>query len=58
MQENESEGVLTYTLHPFVIGRGHRMKMLERLITELQERGAEFVTAEDAVAGFAARQSE
>ena len=25
-------GVLTYTFHPFVIGRGHRMMMLERLI--------------------------
>ena len=29
-------GVLTYTCHPFVIGRGHRMLMLERLIEALQ----------------------
>ena len=42
-------GVLTYTCHPFVIGRGHRMMMLERLIEELKKRGAVFLTMEDAV---------
>jgi len=25
-------GIITYTFHPFVIGRGHRMMILERLI--------------------------
>ena len=41
-------GVLTYTCHPFVIGRGHRMMMLERLIEELRGLGAVFMTMEDA----------
>jgi peptidoglycan/xylan/chitin deacetylase (PgdA/CDA1 family) len=41
-------GVLTYTCHPYVIGRGHRMLMLERLIARLMERGAVFRTMEDA----------
>ncbi len=48
-------GVLTYTCHPFVIGRGHRMLMLERLILQLLERGAVFLTMEDAAAEFSAR---
>lgn len=41
-------GVLTYTCHPLVIGRGHRMMMLERLIEALQGLGATFMTMEDA----------
>jgi len=57
MTEIQDWGVLTYTCHPFVIGRGHRMKMLERLIVELKERGAIFVTAEEAVAEFSERVS-
>ena len=45
-------GVLTYTMHPEVMGRGHRMLMLGRLIEELAGLGARFVHAEDAaVAG-------
>jgi peptidoglycan/xylan/chitin deacetylase (PgdA/CDA1 family) len=52
MQENYPRGVMTYTLHPFVIGRGHRMKMLDRLLTTLREEGAEFVTAEQAIEGW------
>ena len=31
-------GILTYTFHPHVIGRGHRMMMLERLIQRLMRR--------------------
>lgn len=46
MQRYEAQGVLTYTFHPFVIGRGHRMIMLERLIAALLERGARFSTME------------
>jgi len=42
-------GVLTYTCHPFVIGRGHRMMMMERLIEALKGMGATFLTMEDAV---------
>ena len=42
-------GILTYTFHPHVIGRGHRMMMLERLIQRLIEGGAVFSTMEDAM---------
>ncbi len=55
MQETTDWGVLTYTLHPFVIGRGHRLKMLARLLAELRARGAVFVTAEQAIAEHAER---
>lgn len=48
-------GVLTYTCHPFVIGRGHRMMMLERLIRRLADEGAEFITMEAAAQAFGAR---
>ena len=41
-------GIITYTCHPFVIGRGHRMLMLERLIEKLKARGAVFMTMEAA----------
>lgn len=49
-------GILTYTCHPFVIGRGHRMLMLERLIDGLNEKGATFLALEDAAAEYAQRQ--
>ena len=42
-------GIITYTCHPFVIGRGHRMLMLERLIEKLRARGAAFLSMEAAV---------
>ena len=41
-------GVITYTCHPYVIGRGHRMLMLERLIEKLRARKAAFLTMEKA----------
>jgi peptidoglycan/xylan/chitin deacetylase (PgdA/CDA1 family) len=50
MARHAEWGVLTYTCHPFVSGRGHRMLMLERLIAELKARGAVFVTMEQAAA--------
>jgi peptidoglycan/xylan/chitin deacetylase (PgdA/CDA1 family) len=50
-------GVLTYTFHPYVIGRGHRMMMLERLIDRLTELGATFLALEDAVDRFTARRA-
>lgn len=55
MARVEEWGVLTYTFHPFVIGRGHRMSMLERLIDMLADRGARFVTMEEAAEMFLAR---
>ncbi|GGM69746.1 polysaccharide deacetylase [Dactylosporangium sucinum] len=42
-------GVLVLTLHPFVIGRGHRMLMLERLIVRLLNAGAVFTPIHEAV---------
>ncbi len=48
MAANSESGILTYTFHPFVIGRGHRMLMLEKLITSLRQRGAEFLRMDEA----------
>jgi peptidoglycan/xylan/chitin deacetylase (PgdA/CDA1 family) len=48
MQRECDWGVLTYTCHPFVIGRGHRMLMLERLILRLLEGDAVFLPMETA----------
>ena len=48
-------GVITYTFHPYVTGRGHRMLVLERLIEALTEQGAAFTTMERAVAEFEER---
>jgi peptidoglycan/xylan/chitin deacetylase (PgdA/CDA1 family) len=49
-------GIITYTFHPFVIGRGHRMMILERLIEAVRAGGAEFVTMEQAAREFLDRQ--
>lgn len=48
-------GVLTYTFHPHVIGRGHRMLMLHRLIENLSELNANFMSMESAVEAFRCR---
>jgi peptidoglycan-N-acetylglucosamine deacetylase len=45
-------GVITYTFHPYVIGRGHRMLALDRLIATLKGEGAVFMRAEDAAAEY------
>lgn len=58
MQRTEEWGVLTYTFHPFVVGRGHRMAMLEKLISALRERGACFITMEKAALEFRDRSRE
>ncbi|MEO3388163.1 polysaccharide deacetylase [Mesorhizobium sp. CAU 1741] len=55
MTRTEEWGVLTYTCHPYVIGRGHRMIMLEKLIDSLKEMGAAFMALEDAADEFEAR---
>lgn len=39
MHERIERGVLTYTMHPQVIGRGHRIAMLELLIRHILDRG-------------------
>jgi peptidoglycan/xylan/chitin deacetylase (PgdA/CDA1 family) len=46
MRQTCDWGILTYTCHPYVIGRGHRMIMLEKLFKALQEKGASFITLE------------
>lgn len=48
-------GVLVYTFHPYVIGRGHRMLMLERLILSLMENNSVFLTMGEAVDEFKER---
>lgn len=55
MKRNTEWGIMTYTMHPFVIGRGHRMLMLERLIARLSAEGARFMTMIDAAQEFDAR---
>ena len=45
-------GVITYTFHPFVIGRAGRLLMLEKLIKKLKAEGAVFMTLEQAVAEY------
>ena len=55
MKHNTEWGVITYTCHPFIIGRGHRMLMLERLIQACADNGAVFMAMEDAVAEFKKR---
>jgi peptidoglycan-N-acetylglucosamine deacetylase len=55
LRDNLDWGILTYTFHPHVIGRGHRMIMLERLVKKLIELGAEFQTMEEAVAEYQGR---
>ena len=42
------EGVYSLTMHPQVIGRGHRMLMLNRLVEHMKERaGVRFSTMAD-----------
>jgi peptidoglycan/xylan/chitin deacetylase (PgdA/CDA1 family) len=55
METHQDWGVITYTFHPHVIGRGHRMLMLEALIDQLSGSGAAFVAMEDAVAQYRER---
>jgi peptidoglycan/xylan/chitin deacetylase (PgdA/CDA1 family) len=52
MRDHYDWGILTYTFHPHVIGRGHRMIMLEKLIEKLRGGGAVFLTMEQAVAEY------
>jgi peptidoglycan-N-acetylglucosamine deacetylase len=48
MKKTVDWGVLTYTMHPYVIGRGYRMHALEGLVEKLGNGGAVFMTMEDA----------
>ncbi|HEV7803392.1 MAG TPA: polysaccharide deacetylase, partial [Burkholderiales bacterium] len=57
LSQNLEWGVITYTFHPFVIGRGHRMVMLDKLIRTLKDGGAVFMTLENAAAEYAKRNA-
>jgi peptidoglycan-N-acetylglucosamine deacetylase len=48
LKDNFDWGVITYTFHPYVIGRGHRMTALQKMLDAIAAGGAEFVTMEDA----------
>ena len=55
MTETVDWGVLTYTFHPFVSGRGHRMKAMAALIQHVSEAGGSFVTMAEAAEEAATR---
>ena len=47
------QGVFTLTMHPQVIGRGHRLLMLERLMNHIRgHRGVEFLTMSEVAASW------
>jgi hypothetical protein len=48
MKKSVDWGILTYTMHPYVIGRGYRMLALEDFVDVLTREGAVFMTMEDA----------
>jgi hypothetical protein len=50
MHANVEEGVLTYCMHPQVIGRGHRIAMLSALIGHCRDAGARFERMADVAA--------
>ena len=51
-------GVLTYTFHPFVIGRGYRMVILEKLLKHLASGSATFTTMVSACMEYDARHPQ
>src|SRR6185436_18725347 len=55
MKKSVDWGVLTYTMHPYVIGRGYRMLALEDLVGRLEAEGAVFMTMEQAAEEAKAR---
>ena len=57
MKRTMEWGVLTFTCHPFIIGRGHRILMLERLIQRLLAEGAVFQRVDHTVEEFTARHA-
>jgi peptidoglycan-N-acetylglucosamine deacetylase len=52
LKDNFDWGVITYTFHPYVIGRGHRMIVLEKLLRAISEGGGAFVTMEEAARAY------
>ncbi|MCC6703998.1 MAG: polysaccharide deacetylase [Thermomicrobiales bacterium] len=53
MHRDVPDGVFTLTMHPQVIGHGHRMLMLEEVVTAIKAyEGVVFSTTDDAAARF------
>jgi len=58
MYRDVPDGLYTLTMHPQVIGHGHRMLMLEQLIAAIQSHeGVVFARTGDAAARFRAQQT-
>lgn len=47
MKEEVEEGILTFTFHPQISGRGYRMRALRRLIQGLLDEGGQFIRLKD-----------
>jgi peptidoglycan/xylan/chitin deacetylase (PgdA/CDA1 family) len=58
MNRECEDGILVYTLHPEVVGRGHRMLFLERLLNGLTEMGAKFSRLDSALDRHCRRRAE
>ncbi len=56
MKKKLEWGVIIYTFHPYVIGRGGRMLILEKLIQKLKKGRVVFTTVEAAAAEYEKRQ--
>ncbi len=52
MKKRVEWGVLTYTCHPFISGRGHRIMVLEQLIRTLKDNGAVFQRMDETAEEF------
>jgi peptidoglycan/xylan/chitin deacetylase (PgdA/CDA1 family) len=50
--DHHGSGIIVYTMHPEVIGHGHRLLMLDRLIRHCVERGARFARCCDVAADW------
>jgi hypothetical protein len=57
MRRTTDWGILTYTMHPYVIGRGYRMLNFEDLVDKITKDGAVFMTMEEAAAEAKAKLS-
>jgi peptidoglycan/xylan/chitin deacetylase (PgdA/CDA1 family) len=55
MKQTVDWGILTYTMHPYVIGRGYRMLALEKMVDRLIAEGAVFMPMEEAAREAEAR---
>ena len=52
MHEHVDGGVLTVCMHPQVIGRGHRIAMLDRFVVHCLGSGARFASLAEVAAAL------